>query len=59
MKKLILLSIILIVGGVFGDTIVYKSGSNNRTIENVEYIKAGNGKLYFKAFGKETSKMFW
>ena len=51
MKRLIIL--LLIVGCVFGDTIVYKSGRNNRTIENVEYIKAGDGKVYFKAHGGE------
>ena len=54
MKRLIIL--LLIVGCVFGDTIVYKSGSNNRTIENVEYMKAGNGKVYFKAHGGEVSR---
>jgi len=53
-RRLIIL--LLIVGCVFGDTIVYKSGSNNRTIKNVEYIKAGNGKVYFKAHGQETSR---
>ena len=53
-RRLIIL--LLIVGCVFGDTIVYKSGSNNRTIENVEYIKAGNGKVYFKAHGQEASR---
>ena len=44
------------VGGLYADTIVYKSGRNNRTIENVEYIKAGNGKVYFKAHGGEVSR---
>jgi len=44
------------VGSLFGDTIVYKSGNNNRTIENVEYTKAGNGKVYFKAHGGEVSR---
>ena len=53
-RRLIIL--LLIVGCVFGDTIVYKSGSKNRTIENVEYIKAGNGKVYFKAHGGEVSR---
>ena len=51
-----LIILLLIVGCVFGDTIVYKSGSNTRTIENVEYIKAGNGKVYFKAHGGEVSR---
>ena len=53
-RRLIIL--LLIVGCVFGDTIIYKSGSKNRTIENVEYIKAGNGKVYFKAHGREVSR---
>ena len=53
MKKLL---IILMVGNLYADTIVYKSGSNNRTIENVEYTKAGNGKVYFKAHGGEVSR---
>jgi len=53
-RRLIIL--LLIVGCVFGDTIIYKSGGNNRTIENVEYIKAGNGKVYFKAHGGEVSR---
>ena len=53
-RRLIIL--LLIVGYVFADTIVYKSGSKNRTIENVEYIKAGNGKVYFKAHGGEVSR---
>ena len=53
-RRLIIL--LLIVGCVFGDTIVYKSGSNTRTIENVEYTKAGNGKVYFKAHGGEVSR---
>ena len=53
-RRLIIL--LLIVGCVFADTIVYKSGSKNRTIENVEYIKAGNGKVYFKAHGGEVSR---
>ena len=53
-RRLIIL--LLIVGCVFGDTIVYKSGSKNRTIENVEYIKAGDGKVYFKAHGGEVSR---
>ena len=53
MKKLL---IILMVGNLYADTIVYKSGSKNRTIENVEYIKAGNGKVYFKAHGGEVSR---
>ena len=55
MKKLLFI-LLLIVGCVFADTIVYKSGSKNRTIENVEYIKAGNGKVYFKAHGGEVSR---
>ena len=55
MKKLLII-LLLIVGCVFGDTIVYKIGSKNRTIENVEYIKAGNGKVYFKAHGGEVSR---
>ena len=53
-RRLIIL--LLIVGCVFADTIVYKSGRKNRTIENVEYIKAGNGKVYFKAHGGEVSR---
>ena len=53
MKKLIL---ILMVGRLFGDTIVYKIGDNNRSIKNVELTKAGNGKVFFKAFGQETSR---
>ena len=53
-RRLIIL--LLIVGCVFGDTIIYKSGSKNRTIENVEYTKAGEGKVYFKAYGRETSR---
>ena len=55
MKKLLIIAL-LIVGCVFGDTIVYKSGRNNRTIENVEFTKAGNGKVYFKAHGGEVSR---
>ena len=54
MKRLIIL--LLIVGCAFGDTIVYRSGSKNRTIENVEYTKAGNRKVYFKAHGGEVSR---
>ena len=54
LRRLIIL--LLIVGCVFGDTIVYKSGRNNRTIENVEFTKAGNGKVYFKAHGGEVSR---
>jgi len=53
-RRLIIL--LLIVGCVYGDTIIYKIGSKNRTIENVEYIKAGNGKVYFKAHGGEVSR---
>ena len=53
-RRLIIL--LLIVGCVFADTIVYKIGSKNRTIKNVEYIKAGNGKVYFKAHGGEVSR---
>ena len=55
MKKLLIIAL-LIVGCMFGDTIVYKSGRNNRTIENVEFTKAGNGKVYFKAHGGEVSR---
>jgi len=53
-RRLIIL--LLIVGCVFADTIVYKSGSKNRTIENVKFTRAGNGKVYFKAHGQETSR---
>ena len=53
-RRLIIL--LLIVGCVFADTIVYKSGRKNRTRENVEFIKAGNGKVYFKAHGGEVSR---
>ena len=53
-RRLIIL--LLIVGCVYADTIVYKSGRKNRTIENVEFIKAGNGKVYFKAHGGEVSR---
>ena len=53
-RRLIIL--LLIVGCVFAYTIVYKIGSKNRTIKNVEYIKAGNGKVYFKAHGGEVSR---
>jgi len=53
MKKLIL---ILMVGSLFGDTIVYKIGDNNRSIKNVEFTRAENGKVYFIVFGQETSR---
>ena len=55
MKKLLII-LLLIVGCLYADTIVYKSGKKNRTIENVEYIKAGNGTVCFNAFGQETSR---
>ena len=48
--------LLLIVGCAYGYTIVYKSGSKNRTIENVEYTKAGKGKVYFKAYDREVSR---
>ena len=53
-RRLIIL--LLIVGCVFGDTITYNQGNNKRTIENVKFIRAGNGKVYFKAHGQETSR---
>ena len=51
-----LIILLLIVGCVFGDTITYNQGNNKRTIENVKFIRAGNGKVYFKAHGEETSR---
>ena len=51
-----LIILLLIVGCVFGDTITYNQGNNKRTIENVKFIRAGNGKVYFKAHGKKTSR---
>ena len=51
-----LIVLLLIVGCVFADTIVYEIGGKNRTIKNVEYTKAGNGKVYFKAHGQEASR---
>ncbi len=53
-RRLIIL--LLIVGCVFGDTIRYNQGNNERTIENVKFTRAGNGKVFFKAFGQETSR---
>ena len=53
MKKLLF---ILMVGSLFGDTITYNQGTNKRTIENVKFTRAGNGKVYFKAHGEETSR---
>ena len=53
MKKLIF---ICMVGSLFGDTITYNQGNNKRTIENVKFTRAGNGKVYFKAHGRETSR---
>ena len=54
MKKLIF---ILMVGSLFADTVIYKSAlGSNRTIKNVEFTRAGNGKVFFKAFGQETSR---
>ena len=53
-RRLIIL--LLIVGCVFGDTITYNQGNNKRTIENVKFTRAGNGKVYFTAFGRETSR---
>ena len=53
-RRLIIL--LLIVGCVFGDTITYNQGNNKRTIENVKFTRAGNGKVYFKAHGRETSR---
>ena len=53
-RRLIIL--LLIVGCVFADTIVYKSGSKKQIIENVKFTKAGNGKVFFKAHGQETSR---
>ena len=51
-----LIILLLIAGCVFGDTITYNQGNNKRTIENVKFTRAGNGKVYFTAFGKETSR---
>ena len=53
-RRLIIL--LLIVGCVFGDTITYNQGNNKRTIENVEFTRAGNGKVFFKAHGQESSR---
>jgi len=55
MKKLILLAL-LFVGCVFGDTITYNQGNNKRIIENVKFTRAGNGKVYFTIYGKESSR---
>tara|TARA_Y100001970_G_scaffold251123_1_gene323562 strand:- start:345 stop:926 length:582 start_codon:yes stop_codon:yes gene_type:complete len=58
MKKLLLLllPILLIVGYAFGDTITYKIADHERTLTNVKYTKAGNGKVYFIAHNKEISR---
>ncbi len=48
MKKLTLLSILLIVGCIYGDTIVYKSGEKNRTIKNVN-IEVGTLDIYMSS----------
>ena len=53
-RRLIIL--LLIVGCVFGDPITYNQGNNKRTIKNVKFTRAGNGKVYFKAHGRETSR---
>ena len=53
MKKLIF---ILMVGSLFADRIVFEQKGDIHTYDNVEFIKAGNGKVYFKAYGKETSR---
>ena len=53
MKKILL---ILMVGSLFGDTITYNQGNNKQKIENVKFTRAGNGKVYFKAHGEETSR---
>ena len=53
MKKLLF---ILMVGSLFGDTITYNQGNNKRTIKNVKFTRAGNGKVYFKAHGRESSR---
>ena len=53
-RRLIIL--LLIVGCVFADTIVYEISGKKRTIKNVEYTKAGNGKVYFKVHGGEVSR---
>ena len=53
MKKLIF---ILMFGSLFADRIVFEQMGDTHTYDNVEFIKAGNGKVYFKAFGQETSR---
>ena len=53
MKKLIF---ILMVGGLFADRIVFEQMGDTHTFDNVEFIKAGNGKVYFNAYGIESSK---
>ena len=55
MKKLLII-VLLIVSNLFGDTVTYQQGDKKRKIENVKFTRAGNGKVYFTAFGQETSR---
>jgi len=53
-RRLIIL--LLIFGCVFGDTIVFEQMGNTHTYDNVKFIKAGNKKVYFTIYGKESSR---
>ena len=53
-RRLIIL--LLIVGNLFADTIVYKIGDIERTLNNIEFTKAGDGKIFFIVHGQEVSR---
>ena len=44
------------IGSLFGDTIVFEQWGKTHTYDNVEFIKAENGKVYFKIYGDESSR---
>jgi len=43
-------------GSLFADRIVFEQMGDTHTYDNVEFIKAGNGKVYFKIYGNESSR---
>ena len=53
MKKLIF---ILMVSSLFADTIVFEQLGKSHTYDNVKFSHAGNGKVYFEAYGIMSQK---
>ena len=54
MKKLLLIAL-LIVGCVFGDTIVFEQMGKTHTFD-IKFIKAGNGMVFFEYYREDKSR---